>query len=209
MAESGPPDHLDLQDAQQGEPGAAGAEPLEVAGPPRGTTPPHPAGHEPDVVNVRLVVAVSIATLAFVGFALTAMVLTFNYLAEGDLGLDPGLPDFVEQPAAVAPPVAIDQPEQLRELRTSEQQRLNEYRWIDRSQGIARIPIERAMQLRAEQALNAVDSNAAPAEDPRGAPARPPADHPIDRPAAETSPSPAAEPASGPAFPPGGSDEDR
>jgi hypothetical protein len=36
---------------------------------------------------------------------------------------------------------------QLRELRTQEHGMLSEYRWVDRAAGVARIPIERAIQI--------------------------------------------------------------
>lgn len=44
-----------------------------------------------------------------------------------------------------APRLQADPQADLRELRTSEDARLASYGWIDRSQGIVHIPIERAM----------------------------------------------------------------
>jgi hypothetical protein len=38
-------------------------------------------------------------------------------------------------------------------LRSEERAALSEYRWIDRERGVARIPIERAMEIVAESGL--------------------------------------------------------
>jgi uncharacterized membrane protein len=43
--------------------------------------------------------------------------------------------------------VVSQQPEQLRQVRTEQLDRLNSYRWVDEQNGIVTIPIERAMEL--------------------------------------------------------------
>ena len=43
--------------------------------------------------------------------------------------------------------VVSQQPEQLRQVRTEQLDRLNSYRWVDEQNGVVTIPIERAMEL--------------------------------------------------------------
>ncbi len=49
--------------------------------------------------------------------------------------------------------LAVDAPAQLRELRARETALLESYGWTERSQGIARIPITRAMEIAAKRGL--------------------------------------------------------
>ena len=51
----------------------------------------------------------------------------------------------------------------LQELRASEQKELQNYGWINRTDGVVRIPIERAMQLLTEEAQSQKSSSPAPA----------------------------------------------
>ena len=43
--------------------------------------------------------------------------------------------------------VIAEQPQELRSLRAVQLEQLNGYRWVDERQGVAAIPIDRAMQL--------------------------------------------------------------
>lgn len=47
--------------------------------------------------------------------------------------------------------VLAEQPEQLRHLQAEQLRMLNEYRWVDQPNQVVAIPIERAMQLVAEE----------------------------------------------------------
>jgi hypothetical protein len=69
-----------------------------------------------------------------------------------------------------APLLVTDEPGTLRQLHTEEQEILTHYAWVDKSQGIVRIPIDRALELVAKNpALLAPQGAAAPAAP--GAPA--------------------------------------
>jgi hypothetical protein len=48
----------------------------------------------------------------------------------------------------------------LREIRASEAQQLDGYGWVDQSQGLVRVPIERAIDMLLEQGVPARSSNA-------------------------------------------------
>ena len=53
------------------------------------------------------------------------------------------------------PRVAPAEADELRQLEAKQQSRLEGYRWVDRQQGLVQIPIERAMQLLAQQGKQA------------------------------------------------------
>jgi hypothetical protein len=109
-------------------------------------------GHEPLAISARSVVIGMIALSLTVIAALLLMGGLMLYLArafERAATVGPG-----GEPLAPPPGVAelqVDQSATLHELRDRENRRLQEYTWIDREEGVARIPIRRAMQILAEQ----------------------------------------------------------
>ena len=88
----------------------------------------------------------------------------------------------------IGPLVITDEPGALRQLRTKERDVLHHYGWVDKNQGVVRIPIDRAIELLASQpqrlsldgsapaapAAPATPEGAAPAAAPPAAPATPP-----------------------------------
>jgi hypothetical protein len=88
----------------------------------------------------------------------------------------------------VGPLVVTDEPGMLRQLRAKERDVLHRYGWVDKNQGVVRIPIERAIEVLASQpqrlsldgsapaapAAPAAPEGAAPAATPPAAPATPP-----------------------------------
>lgn len=60
-------------------------------------------------------------------------------------------PGFASIPPEIpAPKLEVDETARLRIYRAKERARMDRYEWVDRAQGIARIPVERAMVLSAE-----------------------------------------------------------
>lgn len=57
------------------------------------------------------------------------------------------------------PHLQIKPAQELQQLRTEEDDVLSSYAWVDRANGIVRIPIERAMDLLVERGLPARDTN--------------------------------------------------
>jgi hypothetical protein len=53
------------------------------------------------------------------------------------------------------PPLQISPPTDLQQFRASEAEQLNNYGWVNRTGGVVRVPIERAMELVAERGLPA------------------------------------------------------
>jgi hypothetical protein len=100
------------------------------------------AGHEPIDTSVRAVwiTGAVLAGVVIASFLLVAGLMQWFTVSDG------------EAPAGkMGEPVRIlsdpRQLAQLRELRTQEHGMLSEYRWVDRAAGVARIPIERAIQI--------------------------------------------------------------
>jgi hypothetical protein len=111
-------------------------------------------GHERRDVNVRAVLWFAI------GLVVTAVII---HLALGGLFAlfarqhpSPDPPSrIVLEPRVLAPEPRLQAnpvPE-LNQFRATEEQKLNNYRWVDKQRGTARIPIERAMDLIAERGL--------------------------------------------------------
>jgi hypothetical protein len=87
----------------------------------------------------------------------------------------------------VGPLVITDEPGALRQLRTKERDVLHHYGWVDKNQGVVRIPIDRAIELLASQPQRlSLDGSAPPA------PAAPEGAAPATTPPAPATPPPAA-----------------
>jgi hypothetical protein len=109
-------------------------------------------GHEPLAISAR---AVAIAVAVLFGGMLAALALVggFAQLLASSQGGEPTVTSpstTIELPAGV-PPVDANQVGSLRELRAREEAFLTEYAWVDRDAGVARVPIQRAMEILARQ----------------------------------------------------------
>jgi len=109
------------------------------------TGAPPPAGHEPAHIHARGVVWLAIAVAG--GCLLVVAVVFFM---TGWLGMPAGQHEQRLQRVDVQPPQPRLQPDPEADLAAYTRQKhvlLHDYRWLDRNRSIARIPIERAMQL--------------------------------------------------------------
>jgi hypothetical protein len=159
------------------------------------TPDPQNLGHEPDTPYAARILMISAGLVLLVAFALVAMyslLALLNY--ETPERRPPSLVTLPPPPPA-GPVLNPDQPRQLRELREREDNLLTHYEWVDRSQGIARIPIDRAMAILADRVLSPS------AEQPPGAP---PSlqQQPSSRPRQPTPEPPSAPPSAPPQEPP-------
>jgi hypothetical protein len=110
-------------------------------------TAPEPVEQEPDVISGTRLLGLA---------ALTTFVAALGVLGSWWLARGRSVRHSPTRPAASA--FAPGTPEQTAfahsgrglELRTQQERRLSSYGWVDREAGIARIPIERAIDLRAE-----------------------------------------------------------
>jgi hypothetical protein len=106
----------------------------------------HPRDYERSDADPRLIAALALGVAVFLIATPYAL-----------LAVDPGadrlgrLPDGQPQPPA--PRLQVHPKADLDRLRAEEHDRLTTYGWADRERRVARIPIERAMQLLAERGL--------------------------------------------------------
>ncbi len=110
--------------------------------------------HEDRDVNVRgiIIAGLAIAFGVFVVFVVSAFLLNWLTSRGQQVTQVPQVsPVPTLQPAN--PPLQVNEPADLKALREEEDQKLNTYRWIDRSKGIVQIPIDRAMEIIANENL--------------------------------------------------------
>ena len=108
--------------------------------------------YESDVVDIRRILILGIAAIAIIagcviGSTLLERVLSSSY------GREIPAPASIRPPAISGPVLQISPGSELDALRASKRAALEEYRWIDRRQGLVQIPIERAMQLISERGV--------------------------------------------------------
>lgn len=104
--------------------------------------------HEGEGVNYRVIVWVAIAVVLsaiLIHLVLLLLMAHFERQAQADRGpLPPRIPPAETFPV---PRLQVAPTEELQRLRADEKAQLEGYAWVDRSRGLIRIPIERAMEL--------------------------------------------------------------
>lgn len=123
-------------------------------------TQPNPNGHERRDVRFAPVLAGGAAVIALVLASAAAMVGLFDSLvARAARQSAPANPLSAAAPRLPPAPRLQARPiEDLRALRAAEAKRLAGYAWVDRDQGLVRIPIERAMELLVERRGDAAEA---------------------------------------------------
>ena len=119
----------------------------------------HGGGFDLDI-SLRALVYFVIGLVGLLIVAGVLMWLLSAGLREARVAADPPLPKLPEarQPYEIkGPRLQADPPADMRELRAREEESLNQWGWADESNGVARVPIDRAMEMLVEQ-------RAAPAE---------------------------------------------
>jgi hypothetical protein len=109
-------------------------------------------------VDIRAIFGFATALAATVAVVAMVVWLLFGYLAGRD-----ARDSTREYPLAVGqetrlppePRLQTNPREDLRELREQEDRILHSYQWVDRSAGVVRIPIDRAVRLTLERGLPA------------------------------------------------------
>lgn len=109
-------------------------------------------------VDIRAVFGFGMGLVATGAVIAVAVWLLFGFLARRD-----ARGNTREYPLATAeetrlppePRLQTNPREDLREMRAQEDQILRSYQWVDRSAGVVRIPIDRAMRLTLERGLPA------------------------------------------------------
>jgi len=115
------------------------------------TEPRTPAHWPPDSeLNAKLVVVVGLGLLLSIALAAAVAWWLAVALRGGLEAQDPPPPVLIEAQSAYEPPtprLEIDPAVQLRQLHAEEDETLGSYGWVDEAGGVARVPIERGMEL--------------------------------------------------------------
>lgn len=109
-------------------------------------------GHETSDVNVGRLAVFGAGVAAMVLVSLLAMAGLFQYLAARSERRDvPPSPLASRDQTPPEPRLQTAPSAELRRMREHEEAVLSSYGWVDRDRGVARIPIERAMDLLVER----------------------------------------------------------
>jgi hypothetical protein len=123
--------------------------------PTRPSTTPAGPGHEKYELRLVPVLLFGIVLVLVTTGVLLLMSTLFNSYASRRAQQDvPPLP--LAQTRSQLPPeprLQVSPPRELQQLRAAEEATLTSYGWVEQSEGIVRIPIERAMALLAERGL--------------------------------------------------------
>ena len=120
---------------------------------------PHHAdvAHETSDVNIRAILTFGAGLILLGAVVYFVVWLLFGYLSrrENAASASPAYPLAVGQGDRLPPePRLQEHPRQdLKDLRASEDALLKSYGWVDKNQGVVRIPIEEAMRLTLQRGL--------------------------------------------------------
>ena len=120
-------------------------------------------GHEPSepgmfpiVLSMVGFLGITMFGLAVVGFVLT------RFSASRERNLANPAVRSTESPPSSVPALSAHLADDLEQLRARERQLLTQYRWLDEKAGIARIPIERAIDILAARVKPAAPQQNSP-----------------------------------------------
>ena len=110
--------------------------------------------HEPrdaDTINLAML---GLLVFFIIGVSLLVCWIMLRYLNAGRNTVQPTQAKYAEAVAGFPQPQLITQPEsERRRVQLDQEAQLKTYGWVDRKAGVARIPVERAMQLLLERGL--------------------------------------------------------
>ena len=105
-------------------------------------------------IDPRRVVFIGIGLVTTI---LVVMMLTYtiyDYVTGRHIGRQPSTSSLAHTRAPTPEPhLSVNAPEELRQLRATENATLNSYAWVDKENGTVRIPIDRAIEVLAKKGL--------------------------------------------------------
>jgi hypothetical protein len=119
------------------------------------THEPASLGHETTDVDLTGAAKILVYSIAFMAVTFAAMWLMFRFFINLEVAKDPA-PSPVAIPTERLPPgprLQTNEPNDLRSFRQSEDAILDNYGWVDKENGIVRIPVDRALDLLVERGL--------------------------------------------------------
>jgi len=112
-------------------------------------------GHETRDIDIRFIGLFSLSMVVLLAGSLALMGWLFGVFAGMPLGRSRSAPIAETRPYSSAPRLQASPTRDMQEMRRSENARLQSYGWVDRTAGVARIPIDQAMELLATRGLPA------------------------------------------------------
>ncbi len=112
-------------------------------------------GYETRDTSIRNVVIFGVGLLAVIVAVLFFMNRMFGFLSSHEDSGPPPSPLALEREIPPAPRLQVDGAADQKHFRSDEEKVLARYGWVNRQEGIVRIPIERAIDLLAEKGLPA------------------------------------------------------
>jgi len=109
--------------------------------------------HEERDMNVSAVALFAVSLVVALTIVHYLAVVMFCHLASQPSSYLPPTPLVASREKSVGPRLLVDQALDMKKLRSSEESVLNSYDWVDRDQGIVRIPIDRAIELLAQRGI--------------------------------------------------------
>jgi hypothetical protein len=130
-----------------------------------------PPEKEASLLNMRtLIIAVGglIGMIVFVNILAGVLFGYFSFLNPFGVAPPPAAPGSAPPVTFVppAPTLQVDYISDLQQVLATQEANINDYGWINQEQGIARIPIERAMELVAQQGLPVTTAAPQPSDGP-------------------------------------------
>jgi len=110
-------------------------------------------GHETTDANVKAVAKFAVGLAVLIVVTAVAMVFLFDFLKATLQTAPPPSPFAQSQTSPPAPRLQVQPVLDLKGLHEDEDQKLNSYGWVDQKAGIARVPIDRAMDLLLQKGL--------------------------------------------------------
>jgi hypothetical protein len=110
-------------------------------------------GHETRDIDIRFIGLFSLSMVVLLVGSLALMGWLFGVFAGKPLGRSRSAPIAETRPYPSAPRLQASPTRDIQEMQRSENARLQSYGWVDRTAGIARIPIDQAMELLATRGL--------------------------------------------------------
>jgi len=109
---------------------------------------------EPRDISIKVVAGFALGLLVLLGVGGLILAGLYTYISTHDVKSDV-LPSMVTPQLPPAPRLEVAPADTLERLRATEDALLNSYAWVDRQQGIVRIPITQAMNILARHGLPA------------------------------------------------------
>jgi hypothetical protein len=122
----------------------------------RDSVNPEEAGYEPSDLNPRYVGLFGIGLALVLVVSVVVVSLLIQYKTVQHARHDTPIPQLArERETLSGTRLQVDAQNEMRQMRATEDSILNSYGWVDKSTGVVRIPVDRAMEILAEKGLPA------------------------------------------------------